>query len=226
MTNPWQPQAENVPLCETGHPMAAADQRCALCGAARRSAGQAAQGSQPPAGSDQETTGFPGPADYDQPGGFQQPGEFQQPGGYDQPAGFPQPGGFQAPGTYQDPGAGYQHAGGTPPAGYQAPAWGGYQPQPGTGNWGPGGYPMAVRRTSPLAIASLVLGIIWIFWLGSIAALIFGYVSLRQIKSRNESGRGMAIAGIVLGWLGMATLLLSIIIGIALGHAHTASPPP
>jgi len=70
-----------------------------------------------------------------------------------------------------------------------------------------------------MAIASMVLGILWIYWIGSILALIFGYMSLRQIKQRNEAGRGMAIAGIVLGWVGVGFLSLTIIIAIV-GHAH------
>ena len=37
-------------------------------------------------------------------------------------------------------------------------------------------------RTSGLAIASLVLGIVWVFWLGSLLAVIFGHVALSQIK--------------------------------------------
>ena len=54
-------------------------------------------------------------------------------------------------------------------------------------------------RTSGLAIASMVLGIVWIFWLGSILAVIFGHVALSQIKRSMGalSGRGMAIAGLV-----------------------------
>jgi len=201
LTNPWQPYGENVPLCDNGHPMAATDQRCALCGAGRKSDSPAEPGSQPPPGSEQETTGFPGSAGVSGP-----------------------PGGFQQPWGYQDP-AGYQQAGGNPPAGYQAPAWGSYPGQPGAGSWGPqGGYPMAARKTNPLAIASLVLGIIWIFWLGSVAALIFGYISLSQIKRRNEAGRGMAIAGVVLGWFGIATLILGII-GAVVAQLHSASPP-
>jgi hypothetical protein len=36
--------------------------------------------------------------------------------------------------------------------------------------------------TSGFAVASLVLGIVWAFWIGSILALIFGYIALRQIK--------------------------------------------
>jgi hypothetical protein len=62
----------------------------------------------------------------------------------------------------------------------------------------------------------LVLGIVWIYWIGSILALIFGYIAKNQIdESRGaQSGRGMAIAGIVLGWIGVGTLILVIILVI------------
>jgi carbonic anhydrase/acetyltransferase-like protein (isoleucine patch superfamily) len=66
------------------------------------------------------------------------------------------------------------------------------------------------QETSGLSIASLVLGILWIGGLGSILALIFGYVAKRDIKRSHGrlSGRGLAIAGIVLGWVGTVSLLL------------------
>ena len=32
-----------------------------------------------------------------------------------------------------------------------------------------------------MAIASMVLGILWIVWIGSILALVFGYVAKSQI---------------------------------------------
>ena len=69
------------------------------------------------------------------------------------------------------------------------------------------------RRTNGLAIASLVLGIIWVYGLGSILALVFGFVAKGQIDRSNgrETGRGMAIAGIVLGSIGVGLLLLIII---------------
>lgn len=78
-------------------------------------------------------------------------------------------------------------------------------------------------KTNGFAIASLVLGIIWIYWIGSILALIFGYVAKRQIESSGEgqSGRGMAIAGIVLGWVGLATLLIMVIVLIGVGFGAT-----
>jgi hypothetical protein len=65
-------------------------------------------------------------------------------------------------------------------------------------------------RTSGLAIASLVLGIIWICGLGSLLATIFGAVALSQIsRSRGQlEGKGMAIAGLVLGVLGLSLFAL------------------
>jgi hypothetical protein len=78
-----------------------------------------------------------------------------------------------------------------------------------------------VERASAngFAIASLVLGILWIYWIGSILALIFGYVGKGQIDRAggHQTGRGMAIAGIVLGWIGVGILLLLIVLGIGVG---------
>jgi hypothetical protein len=59
-----------------------------------------------------------------------------------------------------------------------------------------------------LAIASLILGILWLFWLGSILALIFGYLARKQIRERGEGGENLALAGIVLGWVGIVLLLM------------------
>ncbi len=68
-------------------------------------------------------------------------------------------------------------------------------------------------KPNGLAIASLVLGILWIYWIGSILALVFGMVGKSQIDKSGgmQSGRGMAIAGIVLGWVGVGFLLLFIV---------------
>ena len=76
--------------------------------------------------------------------------------------------------------------------------------------------------TNGLAIASMVLGIVWVWWIGSILALIFGVVARKQIRERGEKGDGMAIAGIVLGCVGAATLIL-IIIGAIAGVHHTTT---
>ena len=69
------------------------------------------------------------------------------------------------------------------------------------------------QKANGLAIASLVLGIVWIYGIGSILALIFGYRAKAQIDRSDgrESGRGMAVAGIVLGWIGVAVPVLLIL---------------
>ena len=72
--------------------------------------------------------------------------------------------------------------------------------------------PPVNRAMNGMAIASMVLGILWIEWIGSILALVFGYVALNQIKTRNERGRGMAIAGVALGWIGVGLILVIFIV--------------
>ena len=73
------------------------------------------------------------------------------------------------------------------------------------------------QGTNGLAIASMVLGILWLYWIGSILAIVFGHIALSQIdKSQGRvGGRGMAIAGVVLGWIGAAILVLAIIFAVA-----------
>ena len=64
-----------------------------------------------------------------------------------------------------------------------------------------------------MAIASLVLGLVWIYGIGSVLAIIFGFIAKKNIRNSNgmETGGGMATAGIVLGIIGAAILLLIII---------------
>lgn len=76
----------------------------------------------------------------------------------------------------------------------------------------PYGYPYPPpQQTNGMAIASMVLGILWIYWIGSILALIFGYLARKDIREKGQSGDGMAIAGIVLGWVGIGVLSIVLI---------------
>ncbi|MDT7635020.1 MAG: hypothetical protein QOI50_6950 [Pseudonocardiales bacterium] len=128
--------------------------------------------------------------------------------------GYP-PGGFSDRGSV--PGAEWQGypPGGSPGAGG---AWPGY-PQ---GDYPQGyqqpGWPPP-RPTNGMAVASLALGILWIYWIGSVLALIFGYQARKQIAERGESGAGLATAGIVLGWIGVGVM---IVIVAGLGIAFVA----
>lgn len=74
--------------------------------------------------------------------------------------------------------------------------------------------PPSTAETNGMAIASLVLGILWLYWIGSILAVIFGHIALAQIaRSQNRaSGRGMALAGVILGYIGIAVLVILILV--------------
>ena len=67
-------------------------------------------------------------------------------------------------------------------------------------------------RSNSLAVASLVLGILWLFWIGSVMAVIFGHLAHGQIDASHgtQVGRGMATAGLVLGYIGVGILILVI----------------
>jgi hypothetical protein len=71
-------------------------------------------------------------------------------------------------------------------------------------------------RTHGLAIASLVCGVLGIFTLGilSILAIIFAGISLKKIKSSGGfyTGRGLAIAGLVLGIVFVALFFLVLVV--------------
>ena len=66
---------------------------------------------------------------------------------------------------------------------------------------------------SGMAIASLVLGLLWVYWIGSILALVFGYLAKNEIDMGQGrlTGRGMAPAGIVLGWVEVGLLVVIIV---------------
>ncbi|MEQ1702630.1 MAG: DUF4190 domain-containing protein [Ilumatobacteraceae bacterium] len=88
-----------------------------------------------------------------------------------------------------------------PPGGPVGP--GGFQPPPG---YQPYGQPVAQQAgNSGMAIAGMVLslvGIIPCFWglqIPGLLGMIFGFVGLKQTKDNARRGRGMAIAGVVIG---------------------------
>jgi hypothetical protein len=94
-------------------------------------------------------------------------------------------------------------------------------PPPQPAQYPPPGYYPPPPGTNGLAIASMVLGIIWLYWIGSILALIFGYVAKSQIRENHQSGGGMATAGIVLGWIGVGFLVLAVIAALAIDGSST-----
>jgi len=76
------------------------------------------------------------------------------------------------------------------------------------------GSPGALQATSGKAIASLVLGLFFAFFPASILAIIFGHLSLSDIKKSGGrlTGQGLAIAGLVLGYMGIVMIPVILIV--------------
>lgn len=73
-----------------------------------------------------------------------------------------------------------------------------------------------VRRTSSLAVVSLVAGLLgWTFapWIGSIIAIITGHMARGEIRRdpQGVDGDGLAVAGLVLGWSMIALSVLGVL---------------
>jgi hypothetical protein len=84
-------------------------------------------------------------------------------------------------------------------------------------------YQPVVAATSGLATGSLVCGILEVFTAGmtGIPAIILGHMARSEIRRTGKRGDGMAIAGLVLGYLAMAgwVVFLIAIIAVASGAA-------
>jgi len=134
---------------------------------------------------------------------------------------------------------------GVPPPGYVAPPTGPpYPTSPGSGpaagyqaagyqQWGSGyspygaaaGTPFAPPpRTNGLATASLacsVAGVLpFLFGVSCVVGIVLGFVALGQIKRTNgaQQGRGLAIAGISVGFALIAIFVLVVSLAVATAH--------
>ncbi|WP_255579259.1 DUF4190 domain-containing protein [Cryobacterium sp. PAMC25264] len=106
----------------------------------------------------------------------------------------------------------------TPPPAYTPPATPAYGSAPAAPAYGsapaaqaysPQGYgqPNAADKWNVLAIISLVSA-----FFVSLAAVICGHIALSQIKKTGEKGRGLAIAGLVLGYVGLIGGIIFIVV--------------
>jgi peptidyl-prolyl cis-trans isomerase B (cyclophilin B) len=98
-----------------------------------------------------------------------------------------------------------------PPYGeYPPPPQGGYQPPPyGYPAGIPGyGYPQP-KTTNTMAIIALVCAFVF-----APLGILFGHISLSQINKTGEEGRGLAIAGLIIGYLVTVLTVLVIVLSI------------
>ncbi len=167
----------------------------------------------------------------------------EQAPGYPPPTTIPTP--VAGPGAYvpvSPPAAGtsdasgYPNPGPPPSAPPPAPGYGppsgaayGYGPPPGAAygygyGYGPGGQAYGGYlpvKTNGLAIASLVCSFFfWIYGLGAVLAIVFGFIARAQIKKSNgmQQGSGLALAGIIIGIAGIVIGVVLVVVLVAVVH--------
>ncbi|MFT4212796.1 MAG: DUF4190 domain-containing protein [Microbacterium sp.] len=86
-----------------------------------------------------------------------------------------------------------------PAPAYPPPAYG-YPPYP--------AYPPPAR-TNVMAILSLVFAFVF-----PVLGVVFGHISLNQIKRTGEEGRGLALAGLILGYVFVGLVVVYIVFWI------------
>jgi Domain of unknown function (DUF4190) len=90
------------------------------------------------------------------------------------------------------------------------------------------------RPTNGLAIASMVVSLVGalalvcygVGGLISVVGAILGHVARRQIRERGEGGDGMALAGVIVGWIATALGVLIVIGVVALFVWAANNAPP
>jgi hypothetical protein len=74
--------------------------------------------------------------------------------------------------------------------------------------------------TNTLAVVSMIFGIAgWVVLpvIGALVAVITGHISLGQLKRGSEGGKGMAVTGVVLGWVQLGLTVLFVGFWVLLG---------
>lgn len=186
----------------------------------------------PGPGSEQPTTPFaPGPMPPTQGPSFEAPPAA--PGGFGAPSDPPGAwdGGSDpttawdsppiAPSPWETPSAATGWGAPPPPpagGGYPAPGYG-YPPSPYAA---PGYYGPPPASTNGLAIGSLVCslaGLVTCFT--APVGIVLGHIALSQIKRDGSQGKGLAIAGLVVGYLLTIGVIAAIVLVVAFGSADT-----
>lgn len=77
----------------------------------------------------------------------------------------------------------------------------------------------APSQTEGLAIASLVVSLATLFFTGGIFSFvgsILGHIALSNMKKNGKGGRGLAVAGIAIGWAVTALWVIGIVLIVAI----------
>ncbi len=155
------------------------------------------------------------------------PQQPQQPGSWQDPS-WPSPQSDPSQQPYADPHGGVpiSPSYGAPTSPSYAVPPGGYAAYPAYG-YGPA--MPAPPKTNTLALTSMILSLCGLACgLTAPVGAIMGHVARRQIRERGEGGDGMALAGIIVGWILTGLILayiafIVIMIIYAANHSSTST---
>jgi hypothetical protein len=75
--------------------------------------------------------------------------------------------------------------------------------------------PSGQAKTNTLAIVALIVSLVQCIPIVSpVAAVILGHIAMKQIRERSEGGRGLAIAALILGYLGLVVWIVLLVSGV------------
>lgn len=87
---------------------------------------------------------------------------------------------------------------------------------PGSSPYQPYGHAQPQQGNNGMAIGSLIASILGLCTcLGSVVGIVLGVIALNQIKERGGQGRGMALAGIWIGAVGIVLTIVWVVVNIA-----------
>jgi hypothetical protein len=81
------------------------------------------------------------------------------------------------------------------------------------------------RETNRLAVLSLVSALVsWVVLPGvaAVIAVILGHLARRQIRETGEQGGGLALVGLLLGYINLLTSVIGVVIGVLFWTAIVA----
>jgi hypothetical protein len=134
-------------------------------------------------------------------GSYGQSGSYSQQNAYGQPDMYGQQGAYSQPMTY----------GAQPmfvrPVPNKMAVWAMWMGIIGLG----GGFICGLLSIIPI-IGYLFVFISFFLWIAPVLAVIFGHIGLSQIKRTGEDGRGQGIAGLIMGYVYLALVVLGVII--------------
>ncbi|MDR2454769.1 MAG: DUF4190 domain-containing protein [Bifidobacteriaceae bacterium] len=63
-----------------------------------------------------------------------------------------------------------------------------------------------------MSLVASVAGIVLLPVIGSIAGIVFGHLGLKAVTNHTADNRGLALAGLIVGYVGLALMVLIIVV--------------